>query len=69
MLQAEYSLISANADIGVAKADYFPQISLTGLFGIASASLSTLGGADALIALAGGSLLQPIFQGGRIDAT
>lgn len=68
VLQAEDFLISANADIGVAKADYFPRISLTGLFGVASADLSTLGGADALIASAGGSLLQPIFQGGRIDA-
>jgi multidrug efflux system outer membrane protein len=68
VLQAEELLISANADIGVAKADYFPQISLTGLFGIASTNLSSLGNADALIASAGGSLLQPIFQGGRIDA-
>ena len=50
----------------MAKADYFPRISLTGLFGVASADLSTLGGADAIIASAGGSLLQPIFTGGRI---
>jgi multidrug efflux system outer membrane protein len=69
VLEAEDQLVSANADIGVAKADYFPRVSLTGLLGVASASLGNLGSADALIASAGGGLLQPIFAGGRIDAT
>lgn len=66
VLAAEQNLISANADVGVAKANFFPQISLTGLFGAASADLSTLGNSSAAIASIGGSLLQPIFAGGRI---
>ena len=66
MLAAEQALISANADIGVAKADFFPRISLTGLFGVASTDLSTLGNSTRAIASVGGSLLQPIFAGGRI---
>jgi len=40
--QAEASLVAANADIGAAKAQYFPTVSLTGLFGFASMDLSTL---------------------------
>jgi multidrug efflux system outer membrane protein len=40
--QAEQNLISANANIGVAKALYFPTISLTGFLGTSSASLSDL---------------------------
>jgi len=40
--QAEQNLIAANANIGVAKALYFPTISLTGLFGWASNDLSDL---------------------------
>jgi multidrug efflux system outer membrane protein len=42
ILQAEQELIAANANIGVAKALYFPTISLTGLFGFASKDLSDL---------------------------
>ncbi len=40
--QAEENLVAANADIGVAKAAYFPDISLTGLLGLESAQLSDL---------------------------
>ena len=40
--EAEENLIAANADIGVAKAAYFPDISLTGLLGLESAELSDL---------------------------
>jgi multidrug efflux system outer membrane protein len=40
--QAEEQLRSANAQIGVAKAAYFPSISLTGMFGVASRDLSNL---------------------------
>src|SRR5262249_32112621 len=66
VMASEELLVSANADIGVAKADYFPRISLTGLFGVASTDISNLFSANSIIASAGGSLLQPIFTGGRI---
>jgi len=69
VMASEQLLVSANADIGVAKADYFPRISLTGLFGVASTQLSSLFSANAIIASAGGQLLQPIFTGGRIKQT
>jgi multidrug efflux system outer membrane protein len=66
VMGSEELLVSANADIGVAKADYFPKISLTGLFGVASTDLSTLFTSNAVLASAGGALLQPIFTGGRL---
>lgn len=66
VMASEQLLISANADIGVAKAEYFPKISLTGLFGVASTQLSSLFSTNAVIASAGGQLLQPVFTGGRI---
>ena len=66
VLASEQLLVSANADIGVAKADYFPRVSLTGLLGVASTDISNLFSANSIIASAGGSLLQPIFTGGRI---
>ena len=66
VLAAEQNLVSANADVGVAKADFFPRISLTGLFGVASSELKNLGSTDALLWSVGGGLLQPIFHGGAI---
>jgi multidrug efflux system outer membrane protein len=65
---AEQSLIAANARIGVARAQYFPTISLTGLFGYASESLSDLLQNSANVWSFGGSALGPIFTGGRISA-
>jgi len=64
--QAEQALVAANAGIGVAKAAYFPQIDLTASGGVASTSLSTLFNAPSLVWSAAASLVQPIFQGGRI---
>jgi multidrug efflux system outer membrane protein len=68
VMASEQFLVSANADIGVAKAEYFPRVSLTGLFGVASTEVSNLFSANSIIASAGGSLLQPIFLGGRIKS-
>lgn len=64
--QAEAQLIAANAQIGVAKAAYFPQITLTANSGFQSSALSSLFTGPAGLWSFGGGLLQPIFAGGRI---
>ena len=64
--QAEAQLIAANAQIGVAKAAYFPQISLTASSGFQSSALTNLFTGPAGMWNFGGSLVQPIFAGGRI---
>jgi len=65
---AERSLSSANARIGVAKAAFFPAISLTGGAGFESADTANLLKADSRIWSIGPSLYLPIFQGGRNTA-
>jgi multidrug efflux system outer membrane protein len=64
--QAEQNLIAANARIGVARAQYFPSISLTGLFGSASTNLSDLFSGPAKIWNFTVPLTAPIFTGGAI---
>jgi outer membrane protein, multidrug efflux system len=64
--EAEENLIAANAQIGVARAAYFPQISLTGSGGYQSSALSNLFTGPAGIWSFGGSFVQPIFEGGRL---
>ncbi|MGA7777562.1 MAG: efflux transporter outer membrane subunit [Paraburkholderia sp.] len=66
IVQAEQALISANASIGAARAQYFPSISLTGLFGAASTALSGLWTGPARIWSFAGAISQPIFTGGAI---
>jgi len=66
--QAEQNLVAANANIGVAKAAYFPDISLTGLLGLESAQLSDLFKGPSKTWSVGASLLQPIFNAGLIDS-
>ena len=65
--QAEEQLRSANARIGVAKAAYFPSISLTGIFGVASRDLSNLFTSSARTWDIAGQILQPIFRWGEIS--
>lgn len=65
--QAEQNLIAANARIGVAKAQYFPTISLTGFLGSASADLSNLFKDPAQTWNFGGSIAGPIFTAGAIS--
>ena len=65
---AERTLASANAKIGVAKAAFFPAISLTGGAGYASADMNQLFKTDSRIWSIGPSLYLPIFQGGRNKA-
>jgi outer membrane protein, multidrug efflux system len=64
--QSEQSLIAANAQIGAAKALYFPSISLTGAFGTSSTELSDLFKGPSRVWSFGGSLTGPIFTGGAI---
>jgi len=64
--QAEQQLIAFNAQIGVAKAAYFPQISLTGTGGFRSSALTSLFVGPAGLWSFVGGLAQPIFAGGRI---
>jgi multidrug efflux system outer membrane protein len=64
--QAEAKLIAANARIGVAKAQFFPQISLTSLGGSASNQLQSIFDGKNAYWYAAGSLSEPIFDGGRI---
>jgi multidrug efflux system outer membrane protein len=66
--QAEQNLIAANAQIGVARAAYFPQISLTGTAGYESPALTNLFTGPAGIWNLAGSFSQPIFQGGRLKS-
>jgi multidrug efflux system outer membrane protein len=65
---AEENLIAANAQIGVARAAYFPQISLTGTAGYESAALTNLFTGSAGIWTLVGSVTQPIFEGGRLKS-
>ena len=65
---AEQSLVSANAQIGVARAAMFPTLSLTGSFGFQSAELSSLLTGDARAWSVGAGLLGPIFDAGRRGA-
>ena len=66
--QAEQSLIAANARIGLAKAAYFPSISLSAFLGGESASLSALFNTQARIWQLAGSATQTLFDAGRTGA-
>ncbi len=68
IVEAEQRLIAANANIGVARANYFPQISLTGAAGFQSAALTDLFTGPAGFWSVGASALQPIFSGGRLKS-
>lgn len=64
--QAEETLRAANAEVGIAQANLFPQLSLTGGAGFQSTDLSDLLKSPSFVWNIGGSLLAPIFQGGRL---
>jgi multidrug efflux system outer membrane protein len=64
--QAESQLVAANAEIGVARSAYFPQISLSGAGGFQSSALTSLFTGPAGAWSFGASLAQPIFTGGRL---
>jgi multidrug efflux system outer membrane protein len=64
--RAEQLLIAANAEVGVAKADFFPRLSLTGVFGLVSPELGSLFESQSQAWSVGPTLLGPLFQGGRV---
>jgi multidrug efflux system outer membrane protein len=64
--QSEALLIAANANVGVAKAAFFPQIPLTGVFGAQSTALTSFLQGPATVWSVGGQALQPIYNGGAI---
>ena len=64
--EAEQKLIAANAQIGVAKAAYYPSISLTGAFGVASGNLSDLFSGASKVWQYGASLSAPVFTAGQL---
>ncbi len=64
--QAEQLLIAANADVGVAKAAFFPQIPLTAVGGASSPSLSRLVNAPTAAWSISAQATQPLFEGGRL---
>lgn len=63
--QAEYALAASDANLAAARAQFLPQVRLTGSAG---AVLSTALGDPVRIWSIGGSVLAPIFNGGRLDA-
>lgn len=68
VLQAEYSLKAAGANIEVARASYFPSISLASSVGVSSGSLDDLFKSGSVGWSFGPSISVPIFDAGRLDA-
>lgn len=66
--EAEENLIAANAQIGVARAAYFPQISLTASAGYETPTLTNLFTGPAGFWNMAASFTQPIFEGGRLKS-
>jgi multidrug efflux system outer membrane protein len=64
--EAEANMMAANAQIGVAKAAFFPSISLTGTGGLESNALNRFLSAPSQTWNAGLSITQPVFEGGRL---
>ena len=67
--QAEQTLVAANARIGMAKAEYFPKISLTGMLGVESVSLSDLFTGGSRFWSIGPTMTVPLFTAGRTSNT
>ncbi len=65
--EAEQKLIAANARIGIARAAFFPSISLTGLFGTESSALGDLFSGPSRIWNFAGNLTQPLWGAGRLN--
>ncbi len=68
ILTAEQQLRFANAQVGIATANFFPRIGLTSLFGRASSPLSSLSSGNATVWSIAGNVAGPIYQGGALRA-
>jgi outer membrane protein, multidrug efflux system len=68
VLQAEQGLVTANANVGVAKAAYFPQLPLTASFGAQSTALTSFLQGPATFWSLGGQIAQPLYAGGAITS-
>ena len=66
--EAEQNLVAANAQIGVATADFYPRFMLTGSAGFESADISTVFNWQSRVASIAPSISFPFFQGGRLRA-
>lgn len=66
IMEAEQALIAANARIGVARAAWFPSLSLTGALGTASSDIGSLFTPGSYVWSAGGQLLAPLLTFGKI---
>jgi multidrug efflux system outer membrane protein len=64
--QAEQQLVAANARIGVARAQFFPQLSITASGGVGGSDFSSIFDPDSRVIYGIGALAQPIFQGGQL---
>ena len=68
ILSAEQQLRFANAQVGIATANFFPRIGLTSLFGRTSSPLSSLSSGKATVWSIAGNVAGPIYQGGALRA-
>ncbi|MFB9125001.1 efflux transporter outer membrane subunit [Paraburkholderia dipogonis] len=68
ILQAEQNLVAANADIGAARAAFFPRLSLTASLGFISPAMSSLFNGDQRVWSFAPQITLPLFQGGRLRA-
>jgi len=67
--QAEQALVAANADVGVAVANFFPRLGLSSLYGGQSSELENVVKSAGNVWAVAGSLAGPLFQGGRLLAS
>ncbi len=66
ILQAEQQLVAANARIGVARAQFFPQLSITASAGVGGSSFSSIFDPDSRLIYGIGTLTEPLFEGGKL---
>ena len=66
ILQAEQQLSEANARIGVARAQFFPQLSIAAAGGVGGSDFSTIFDPDSRFIFGIAALTQPIFEGGKL---